>query len=257
MNQWGKIDVRKRRGQHKDFLKIYNQTYDLHAKTKFNRLVTSFANNGLLIVIFLVLCSQTLGVGASKSLDIEHHVTQEIYYLGEKYNVSLTNGKPTGFAYSWNQRIFSWDFGKTFIPATVSDAGILPSFSFCNQNITLPDTKSLMNEVSSCQRLGKRLEKQNIVDYKGTSYNPVSFIEEHYLDRIIMSKVNKYITHRKMDIPGKKRVDEVNRTLHLSHYVLRQKLQHFYFSKNPSVEVCRISICSMNDIFTRTIFMWM
>ena len=54
--------------------------------------------------------------------------------------------------------------------------------------------------------------------------------------------------------PGKKRVDEVNSTLHLSHYVLRQKLRHFYFSENPSVEVCRMSICSMNDIFTHTIF---
>ena len=49
-----------------------------------------------------------------------------------------------------------------------------------------------MNEVSSCQRLGKRLEKQKMLYYKGTSHNPVYFREEHYLDRIIMSKVNEY-----------------------------------------------------------------
>ena len=123
-------------------MKCNNQTYNLQTKSKINRLVTSFANNGLLIVIFLVLCSQALGDGASKSLDIEHHVTQEIYYLNERYNVSLINGKPTGHAYSWNQRIFSWNFGQTFIPVTVSDAGILPSFSICNQNISLPDIRS-------------------------------------------------------------------------------------------------------------------
>ena len=57
----GKIDIRKRRGQHRNFLKIYNQTYDLQPKSKLNKLITSFANNGLLIVIFLVLFSQALG----------------------------------------------------------------------------------------------------------------------------------------------------------------------------------------------------
>ena len=110
----------------------------------------------MLIVIFLVLCSQALGVGATKSRGIEHHVTQEIYYLSERYNVSLINGKPTGHACSWNQRIFSWNFGKTFIPTTVSDVGILPPFSFCNQNVSLSDVRNLMNEVSSCQKLKKK-----------------------------------------------------------------------------------------------------
>ena len=34
----GKIDIRKRRGPHKNFLKIYNQTYDLQTKSKLNKL---------------------------------------------------------------------------------------------------------------------------------------------------------------------------------------------------------------------------
>ena len=62
----GKIDIRKRHGPHRNFLKLYNQTYELQAKGKLSRIITSVANNGLLIVIFLVLCSQALGVEATK-----------------------------------------------------------------------------------------------------------------------------------------------------------------------------------------------
>ena len=56
-----------------------------------------------------------------------------------------------------------------------------------------------------------------------------------------------------MGYPGRKRFEQVNSTLQLSHYVLRQKLRQFYFSEYPSTEVCRISKCSTNDIFTHTI----
>jgi hypothetical protein len=56
----GRIDIRKTRGSHRDFLRVYNQTHDLEAKSQINTLVTSFASNGLLIIIFLVLCSQEI-----------------------------------------------------------------------------------------------------------------------------------------------------------------------------------------------------
>ena len=56
----GKINIRKRQVSHRDFLRVYNQTHDLEAKSQINTLVTSFASNGLLIIIFLVLCSQEI-----------------------------------------------------------------------------------------------------------------------------------------------------------------------------------------------------
>ena len=43
----GKIDIRKRHGPHRNFLKLYNQTYELQSKGKHSRIITSLANNWL------------------------------------------------------------------------------------------------------------------------------------------------------------------------------------------------------------------
>ena len=104
-----------------------------------------------------------------------------------------------------------------------------PISVFTAQCVSQSDVRNLMNEVSSCQKLEKRLAKQDILYYRGIRHNPVSFSEERYLDRIIMAKANEYNSWEN-GYPGRNRVDEVNSTLHLSHYVLRQKLQQFYFS---------------------------
>ena len=110
-----------------------------------------------------MLCSQALGVGATESRDVEYHVTQTIMFLSEKYNLSMIDGKPTGHASSWHQRVFDWHFASTFAPNTVSDAGNVQPLSFCSQNINLSNIEKLMGEVSSCRKLGKKQETGNII----------------------------------------------------------------------------------------------
>ena len=62
----------------------------------------------------------------------------------------------------------------------------------------------------------------------------------------------QFLTNRKY--PNFQMIQNINKTLKLSHFALAQKVRIFLFSKPSSSLMFRISLCTKNDQFQYTIF---